>query len=138
MLYNFTIYGNNENPKGNPIPYLRMTQGSQWTKAALRYSQWKAYARMCLVDSLQGIPKDNALWCITKNNKAIEYTKDKAEMQLKIFFANRAHADSDNIFKGIADALFVNDKFLSGSFDFGYDNENPRVEVFIATELSTD
>ena len=137
MLHSFTIYGNQEDTKGNPIPYLRTTQGTQWTKAAIRYSQWKAFVRICLIDSLQGIPKDNVLWCVAKNNKAIEFTKTKSEMQLQIFFSNKAHADPDNIFKGIADALFVNDKLLSGSFDFGYDKENPRVEVRIETDLST-
>jgi hypothetical protein len=39
-------------------------------------------------------------------------------MDIKIFWSSDHHGDPDNIFKGIADALFTDDKYLSGSFNF--------------------
>ncbi len=57
---------------------------------------------------------------------------EKARMDIKIFWKNGAHADPDNVFKGIADALFKNDKFLDGSFESYYSPEEiGKVEVTI-------
>lgn len=63
--------------------------------------------------------------------------ESKYVMTIMIYFADYSHADPDNIFKGIADALFDSDKYLAGDFDFDYDSSNPRVEVEIA-EVSLD
>ena len=38
-------------------------------------------------------------------------------MHLKIFWADETHGDADNVFKGVADSLFENDKELDGSFE---------------------
>jgi Holliday junction resolvase RusA-like endonuclease len=38
-------------------------------------------------------------------------------MDIKVYWMNGNHGDPDNIFKGLADALFINDKFLDGSFE---------------------
>lgn len=119
--YRFTIYGNQENLLGNPIPYFRQTQrSSKFNKGAIRYHEWKDYVRSAINDCCKTK--------LTKSNLLVIDTK--ACMKLNIFFKSKIHADSDNIFKGIADSLFENDKYLSGSFDFSYSNE-PRVEVVI-------
>lgn len=47
------------------------------------------------------------------------------------YFANDSRSDPDNVQKGVADALFKNDKYVAGSYDFAFDKENPRVEVEI-------
>jgi Holliday junction resolvase RusA-like endonuclease len=49
---------------------------------------------------------------------------------------NGLHADPDNVFKGIADALFKNDKFLDGSFvsDYAPDSKG-RVEISITINV---
>jgi len=105
----FTISGNQENALANPIPYFRTTQGSKWSKGAMRYTAWKQYVQKCL-------EKQNNLKAVA--GKPIKLTEEKtATMDIAIEWANKAHADCDNIFKGIADALFDNDKHItSGSF----------------------
>lgn len=118
----FTIYGNQEDKKGNPIPYHRSTQGGQWKPQVRRYHAWKDYVVKAFCEQTE--TKD-------KGKKPIEKSPEKLNMALLIYFKDKTHGDSDNIFKGIADALFENDKYISGSFDYDYDKENPRVEVVI-------
>lgn len=130
----FTIYGNQENKKGNPIPYFRTTQAGQWTKGAKRYHAWKDYVRASYLDALGEIKKIERAQFGEMHDllqkKPIADTGKKMHMRLCITWANKAHADSDNIFKGIADALFMNDKYLSGEFDYHY-GDVPKVEVTI-------
>ena len=38
-------------------------------------------------------------------------------MDIQIWWKNEAHADGENVFGSIADALFKNDKKLDGSFE---------------------
>ena len=120
----FTIKGNQENQQGNPIPYFRTTQGTQWTDGAQRYQQWKDYVRAHYLDALGEIKKiDRADFGEAHDllqKKPIANTGRKVHMLLQITWANKAHADCDNIFKGIADALFMNDKYLVGEFDYEY------------------
>ena len=53
-------------------------------------------------------------------------------MSITIFWVNGVHADPDNVFKGLADALFLNDKFLDGAFESHYSPDGKgRVEVEI-------
>lgn len=118
----FTIYGNQEDPNsGNPIPYHRTTQGSYWNKGAKRYKAWKDYVvkEFCKSQKI----KDTG-------NKPITI-KEKVYVDIVIYYKDRTHADSDNVAKGINDALFVNDKNVAGSYDFFYDKQCPRVEVTI-------
>lgn len=116
----FTIKGNQEDPKGNPIPYLRTTQrSSRFNEKAKRYHAWKDYVRFAAFGD-GGYGADRQLDPLYKSY-----------MSIVVFFANKKHADPDNIFKGIADAMFFNDKYLAGTFDYHYDKENPRVEVKI-------
>ena len=65
--------------------------------------------------------------------KPIKNTGKKVYMSLKITWADKTHADCDNIFKGIADALFQNDKYLaSKGFDYKYAKDKcGKVEVEI-------
>lgn len=61
---------------------------------------------------------------------------DKARMDIRIYWINGIHGDPDNIFKGIADAIFKNDKFLDGSFETYNSNEGKgRVEVDITLHI---
>ena len=124
----FTIHGNQEHPNGNPIPYFRTTQAGQWTKGAKRYHAWKDYVKKAW--SKAGVPKE---YNDELAKKPIPATKEKIRMTIKIYWMNRAHADCDNVFKGIADALFMNDKYLvSDGFDYEYCPEKRgRVEVTI-------
>lgn len=124
LMYKFTIQGNQDNPLGNPLGYHRATQGSKWNDKYKRYQAWKDHVCDAMRDA------GHLPYTIRK-----PLTTDKAvwtRMDIKIYFANDARSDPDNVWKGIADALFDNDKYLSGSFDFDYDKQNPRVEVEIS------
>lgn len=110
MTYTFTINGNHENIFANPVPYFRTTQGSKFSDGALRYAKWKSYVQKCF--EIQNDLKPVL-------GKPITLTKTQtAEMHIFIGWADNTHGDCDNVYKGIADALFKNDKQLTkGSFD---------------------
>ncbi len=57
--------------------------------------------------------------------------KEKVRLITRIYFSSHRHPDAENVHKAISDAIFDNDKMVSGSFDFFYDSENPRVEIEI-------
>ena len=60
----------------------------------------------------------------------------KARMDVRIFGMNGIHGDPDNIFNGLADALFKNDKFLDGSFESNYSPDGKgRVEIDITLDI---
>lgn len=115
--FRFVITGNHYQKKGNPIPYFRQTQRSKWSSQAKRYHAWQNFVRV--------LARSKTKINFNKQSKA----KEKVYMMIDIYFANKKHGDPDNIFKGIADSLFGDDKYVAGSFDFDYDKENPRVEV---------
>lgn len=129
----FIIKGNQENPNGNPIPYLRTTQASQWTDKAVRYQEWKGYVVGEYIKALEKIENRKELekYHDLSKLKPIANTGEKIHMRLQITWGNKAHADSDNVFKGIADALFINDKFLVGEFDYEYGEKGAGGQVKI-------
>lgn len=117
----------------NAVPYLRMTQGqTRLVKARnlkskslqklvdriRRYMDWKTYVLMTFKNA-------------ARQQGMILNTKEKNYVDIMIWYANKKHADSDNVIKGILDAIFDNDKYVAGSFDFDYDKDRPRVEVII-------
>ena len=127
------IHGNQEDPTGNPVPYFRTTQRGQFNKGAKRYHAWKDFVRAHYLDKTMPTRikrEDYGDFHDILQKKPIPASKEKQRMTLHIVFANKAHADCDNIFKGIADALFENDKYLVGSFDFEYSpHKKGRVEI---------
>lgn len=126
----FSIYGNQENDAGNPIPYFRQTQASsRFNASAKRYHAWKDHVRGALQvchDVPITVPDRNQVLSL------FDGTPD-ASMEIMIHFASESHADPDNIFKGIADALFDNDKHLACDgihFEHAADKKG-RVDVTI-------
>lgn len=127
---NFVILGNQENPEGNPIPYHRTTQGSYWNKGSRRYNAWKQFVVAQFLKQNpenSGMGRYGAMYLkfgkplkLSGDSKAEEFKKTRyiAKVYLDIKWANGNHADGDNIFKGIADALFYNDKDITlGHFE---------------------
>jgi len=123
--------------KGHPIPYLRMTRGELRAikyagKGATkyhvikRYLEWKDYVLLTFTS------------CCHQNGIQLLDMKQKSYMEIRIWFENKRHGDPDNIWKGIADAIYDNDKFVEGKFIFEYDKDNPRVEVFIYGKTMDD
>ena len=120
----FTIYGNQDDPTGNPIPKLRKTLRSQWTPEAQRYGAWKSWVQKswlgCLTQRGEYKGIDIANVAIMPHGKPIILLNNqKARMDIRIFWKNGAHGDPENVFGSIADALFENDKNLDGSFESG-------------------
>jgi len=127
----FTIKGNPDDLEGNPVPYIRVVGRALWLPNAKRYHAWKTYVRSVF---FRLYPEHS--------NRSVELqpfttkASDKGRMDIKIFWANGMHADPDNVFKGIADALFKNDKFLDGSFESCYAPDcKGRVDVTISLNL---
>lgn len=113
----FTIKGNHEDPHGNPLPKIKKTRNSYWTKEAQRYAKWKAYVQAQFLSQNFGSMRLETARCV-RGEKPIRLAKSqKAHMSLKISWKNGAHGDPENVFGSIADALFENDKNLDGSFE---------------------
>ena len=137
MTIAFTIHGNQENAEGNPIPKIKMTQAQGWTPLAQRYADWKKYvqekAQPALIAAAIDMPKvpDHKLMQGERFMKPITIEAG-LHMHTKIVWANERHADPENVFGSIADALFLNDKHLDGSFESAHSpNGKGRVEVTI-------
>lgn len=117
---------------GDPVPYLRMTQGQvklmripdqkmypkglRVKQRIRRYFEYKEYINLCV---------------LSKHLKYDRSPKGKTILHTVIYFSNKKHGDPENIRKGIQDALFDQDRNVVGSVDFFYDSLNPRVEIEI-------
>jgi len=127
----FTVRGNHEDPKGNPIGYTRMTQRGKWVKQqAKRYEVWKDYVWTSLLKAKPDPPR-------FENGQ-------KIVVSCYIEYKNRRRPDPGNVVKGIADALadcqkkglteqrlYPNDRnVLERAMDFSY-SENPGVLVVV-------
>jgi len=114
----FTIKGNQDDPLGNPYPYARILKGSK-KPAAVKYRAWGVYVRTQYHKKhKEDITLQKLSWAEMSREKPLTSSKEcPAKMDIEIFFANDARGDCDNIYKGIADALFHNDKYImEGSF----------------------
>lgn len=131
----FLIKGNQEKKEGNPIPYFRVTSESRFSKGTKRYHSWCDYVRAHYLDALGEVKKiDRADFREMHDllqRKPIADTGRKVYMSLQITWANKTHADCDNVFKGIADALFMNDKHLVGEFDYEYGDKGVGGQVYV-------
>lgn len=102
----------------NPIPYKRTTQRAKYSDEYKRYQSYKN-----LVIS-QFIRKTG------KHPHNVLKSSNKYRIDVFITYCDKRHGDSDNIAKGINDALFKNDKLVAGSYDFAY-GETGRVDIEI-------
>ena len=133
----FTIKGNHQDPIGNPLPKIKKTRNSYWTKEAQRYAAWKIYVQVHFLDAaypkLPTVEFDAMKRRVASGGKPIALPLGtKAQMEIRISWKNGAHADPENVFGSIADALFENDKSLAGSFDFELaDDGIGRVVIYI-------
>lgn len=141
MINKFTIPANQGDPTGNPIPYERSTQRTFWNQRDRRYHAWKDYVRgFCwnAISKLHGktvaIDDTETSIKLRRFNPRLKplLLKRKCRMDIFATYKHNAHADTDNVWKGISDALFQNDKNVIGSFDFEVvDGCIPKVDVTI-------
>lgn len=140
MSIHFIIPGNNADHKGNPMPKLKMTGKQQWTPRARKYARWKEYIVVKLIEHLQTIDPQIARTCARNYaavGKPLVLGNNRARMDIVITWKNGVHGDSENVYGAIADALFFNDKTLSGSFDYTDGYGDGKVEVIITIEKNS-
>ena len=126
------INGNQDDIYGNPVPYVRVVKRALWLPEAKRYNGWKSFVRRVFYKGYPEYLMRAANTLLTDLQPLTTNSGEKARMDIRIFFRNGIHGDPDNIFKGIADALFKNDKFLDGSFETNYSPDGKgRVEIDI-------
>lgn len=133
--YKFTIHGNHENKKGNPLPKHRKTFRQQWTPEAKRYHSYLDYVRTTFLDAIGRRGRINAKEFqehFLPGAKPLTTGKKKCRMEIFITWGSEAHGDPENIFGAIADAIFVQDKYLGGGIDFDpIVGDAGRVDVLI-------
>lgn len=125
----FILNGNQEDPAGNPIPYTRTIRG-RWRADAVRYMAWKKFVVQEFLATREG---GDSLKNVIDTGFPILLDKgQKARMEIMIYWKDHTHSDPDNVFKGIADSLFKQDKNVAGSMDFEMSpDKKGKVEVSI-------
>jgi len=86
----FTILGNQENLKGNPIPYHRTTRGARFSKEHRRYEAWKS----------------NVLSCSSRKAK-FDLSERYCKVEMDIEWKDEGHADGDNVVSAIVDRVDI-------------------------------
>ena len=128
----FLVKGNQDDWHGNPVPYVRVVKRALWLPGARRYNAWKNYVRRSFYGEYPEYLMRAGTHILTDLLPLTTNSADRARMDIRIYWRNGIHGDPDNIFKGIADALFTNDKFLDGSFETHYSPDGKgRVEIDI-------
>lgn len=136
-MIEFTIYGNHENKNGNPLPKHRKTGRQQHTASAHRYHEYLDYVRTSFIDQCapNGRAKFDAQHLSFIGRKPLNTGDRKCRMHIVIEYADWTGGDAENIFGAIADALFENDKYLAGTFDFT-DERKGEGRVHVSIEIT--
>lgn len=137
MLIEFEIPGNHLDPVGNALPKVKLTRRQYWTPKAQRYSAWKKYVvshmLFAFVSEHGKIPQElvGVLHPERDEKPLIVPKGKKIYMDILIEWKDNTHADPENVFGSIADAIFQNDKDLCGSFDVTDKRGTGKVHVRI-------
>lgn len=122
METRITITGNADDPQGSPLAKIRKTKNQAWKPEVQKYARWKDY----VLEQYHKQTKTRVKWIFVEKNKKMVPKMVKplvtsedhpAQMHIKIQWKNGVHADPEGVFGSIADALFSQDKYLSGSFE---------------------
>lgn len=121
---------------GDPVGKVKLTRGQQWTPAAQNYAGYKDAVQRAIQPVLIAAAIDLRETDQKKLAKGNRYTKPisvevKSRLEVYCHFRDEHHPDPSNVLETIADAIFVNDKHICGSFDYDHDAEKVGVEVTI-------
>ncbi len=123
MRINFSV-------PGDPVPYLRMTQGQvklmRIPDHKLRPAGLKVKQRIRRYLNYKA-----AVGSLACGHDIDTSPRGKVYLNVMIHFGSHKHGDPENIRKGIQDAIYDQDKMVAGNVDFDYDRENPRMEIEI-------
>ena len=107
----------------NPVPYKRTTQKQKFVDK--EYKKYQEYKNLIITEFIKKYK------CFP--HKLLK-NKTKYYVNVTAYYKDFTHGDTDNIAKGVNDALFskpLSDKYVAGSYDYFYDKENPRLEIAI-------
>ncbi|MDL0090088.1 RusA family crossover junction endodeoxyribonuclease [Campylobacter gastrosuis] len=94
-----------ENLPYNPVPYKRTTQRQKFKDA--NYKKYLAF-------------KELIRWHFKAQNKTEPSLKGRYHVSVMATYKDKTHGDTDNVAKAVNDALFSDDKFVSGDYNFKY------------------
>lgn len=98
------------------MPYKRTTQRQKWIdKNYKKYQEWKKFLQ----------------YTFRQQNGFMPQLEGAYFVEVMVYYKDKRHGDTDNVVKGINDALFKNDKFVSGSYRFEYANSGGiKVKIY--------
>ena len=115
----------------NPVPYKRTTQRGKFSKEYKKYLIWKTLLGDLFCSQNPHSPK--TLYEIGKVMHARPNLSGAYFVEVVAIYKSDNHGDTDNIAKGVNDALFKNDKLVSGSYTYKYDKKGGlRVRIYEA------
>ena len=110
----------------NPVPYKRTTSRQKFVdKNYKKYMEYKNLIIAEFVEKYRRYP-----------HQMLDI-EDKLYVHVKAYYKDKTHGDTDNVAKGVNDAIFqkpLNDKYVAGCYDFDYDPIDPRLEIHITTD----
>ena len=89
----------------NPVPYKRTTQRAKFVSED--YKKYCAWKKLLATE-------------FRKQNGVILALRGRYYVEVVATYKDKTHGDTDNVAKGVNDALFANDKYVSGSYEFQY------------------
>lgn len=111
----------------NPTPYKRTTQKQKFVDVG--YKTYTAYKALIVAEFIKE--------CKCYPHRFLK-PNTKYYVNVVAYYKDKTHGDTDNVAKGVNDALFakpLSDKYISGSYDYFYDKENPRLEIEIIEDI---
>lgn len=119
METRITITGNADDPQGSPLAKIRKTGNQTFMETVKKYVRWKHYVlrefhnQTGMKEKVEFDRNGNA-----RIAKPLATSEEcPGHMHIKIQWKNGVHADPEGVFGSIADAIFSQDKYLSGSFE---------------------
>jgi len=134
LTVSFEVIGGGYDPMANPMPKLKLTGRQAWLQRVQNYVEWKEHVQLAFVDALKA--QDAALGKIAEQRvangeKPLDTGKHPMFMAIHIYWRGDAHADPENVFGSIADALFANDKYLAVKVDYTHQGKEKQPYVAI-------
>lgn len=128
LVYEFEITG----LEYNPVPYKRTTQRAKFvSKDYKKYLEWKTLLGDTFCASNPKAPKR----IIRRGEEwhAVPGLSGAYFVETVAIYKDKTHGDTDNVAKGVLDALFKNDKYVSGSYSYEYsDKGGIKVKIYEA------
>jgi len=91
------------------VPYKRTTQRAKFVDKD--YKRYQAYKNALIGAFMQNVGK---------HPHKVLIGSCKWYVDVLVTYKDKRHGDTDNVAKGINDALFENDKYVAGSYDYAY------------------